>query len=82
MMAKALDLLTSPRTPRELAGALGLSLEVTLLLLQQLERRGYVQSLPCASHCGACAFRNFCPGPSDTPWVRVLGKEPAPRLRP
>lgn len=76
MMAKALDLLTSPKTPRELAGALGLSLEATLLLLQQLERRGYVQSLPCATSCGACAFRNLCPGPSETSWIRVPGKLP------
>lgn len=74
MMAKVLDLLTSPKTPRELAGALGLSLEATLLLLQQLERRGYVQSLPCATSCGACAFRNLCPGPNETPWVRIPGK--------
>lgn len=82
MMAKALDLLTSPRTPRELAGALGLSLEATLLLLQQLERKGYVQPLPCATRCGACAFRNLCPGPSETPWVRVSVKQPAPRFSP
>ncbi|MFN3369136.1 MAG: hypothetical protein ACK4G4_08230 [Thermus sp.] len=70
MISHALNLLATPRTPEELARALGLSLEATLLLLQQLEHKGYVVPLTCSTSCRLCAFRNLCPGPGKVYWVR------------
>ncbi|MDM7324164.1 MAG: hypothetical protein P3W93_004055, partial [Thermus sp.] len=43
--------------------------EATLLLLKQLERKGYVTPLSCKASCGLCSFRNVCPGPEATYWV-------------
>ncbi len=70
MIPLALELLTSPKTPQELAQGLGLSLEATLLLLKQLERKGYVAPLACGTACKVCAFRGFCGGPGPSHWVR------------
>lgn len=70
MMPQVLELLSTPKTPEALARGLGLGLEAILLLLQQLERKGYVMPLSCKASCGLCSFRNVCPGPEATYWVR------------
>lgn len=73
MVAKTLELLATPKTPRALAQALGLSEASALLLLQQLERRGYVEALACGGGCGRCAFRNGCLKEESVHYVRRAG---------
>ncbi|GLV47260.1 hypothetical protein TJA_04330 [Thermus sp. LT1-2-5] len=71
MTQKALDLLKTPKTPAELAQALGLTREGTKLLLRQLARRGYAKPLGCGTTCGACAFRGLCQQPESTLWLAL-----------
>lgn len=73
MVAKALELLATPKTPHALAQALGLSEASALLLLQQLEKRGYVEALACGGGCGRCAFRNGCLKEESVHYVRRAG---------
>lgn len=70
MTERALTLLQTPRTPSELAQALGLTREGVELFLRQLARQGYVRPLGCGSACQACAFRGMCQGPGETYWIR------------
>lgn len=69
MTERALTLLQTPRTPSELAQALGLTREGAELLLEQLARRRYVRPLGCGTACQSCAFRGVCQGPGETYWV-------------
>ncbi len=70
MVEKALELLATPKAPQALARALGLSEASALLLLQQLERRGYVEALACGAGCGLCAFRGGCLKEGGVHYVR------------
>ncbi|GAA6734377.1 hypothetical protein YIM1640_14480 [Thermus oshimai] len=70
MVEQALELLATPKAPQALAQALGLSEAGALLLLQQLERRGYVEALACGAGCGRCAFRTSCLKEGSVHYVR------------
>jgi len=70
MIQEALALLTLPRTPSQLAQALGLRPETAALLLEKLAARGYVRPLACGAACGSCAFRGMCQADGEPYWVR------------
>ncbi|MFD3005510.1 MULTISPECIES: hypothetical protein [Thermus] len=73
-MERALELLKTPKTPAELARALGLTLAGAELLLAQLAQRGYVRPLGCGTGCRGCTFRGLCQGPGETYWVLQPGQ--------
>ncbi|SDE52363.1 hypothetical protein SAMN04488243_10335 [Thermus arciformis] len=71
MIQEALALLATPKTPSELARALGLRPETAELLLRHLEAKGYARPLNCGTACGRCAFKELCGDPAKVHWVRA-----------
>lgn len=85
MLQRVLELLNhgTVRTQHELAGALGASESLIILVVEQLAQRGYlVEANQCVDGCGHCPMQQACGGSKDLRAWRLTEKGKAAIRRP